>query len=199
MTNVYLLFGLGNPGMEYVFTRHNIGFRVIDELARRCGVKLRQTMREALSVQTSLAGQKVVLACPLTYMNRSGVAAKVLLRHYSLDAAQLLIFYDDLDLPLGRLRLRPAGGSGGHRGMQSLIGLLATQNFPRLRLGVGREKLAGGDLAGEKAVADYLLAPFSAAEEEIVHDAVSRAAAAAELYLREGMEAAMNRCNPAPD
>jgi PTH1 family peptidyl-tRNA hydrolase len=196
---VYLLIGLGNPGKEYAFTRHNIGFRVIEELARRCGVRLKQTVGEALSVQTTLAGQKVVLACPLTYMNRSGVAVKVLLRHYSLDVAQLLVFYDDLDLPLGRLRLRPAGGSGGHRGMQSLIGLLATQNFPRLRLGVGRENLAQGDLAGEEAVADYLLTPFSAAEEEAVQDAVSRAAAAAELYLRVGLEAVMNRYNPAPD
>jgi len=191
---VYLLIGLGNPGVKYALTRHNIGFRVIDELARQCGVRLKQAVGEALSVQTFLAGQKVVLACPQTYMNRSGIAVKVLLRHYSLDATQLLVFYDDLDLPLGRMRLRPAGGSGGHRGMESLIGLLATQNFPRLRLGVGR-----GDMAGEKAVADYLLTPFSAAEEEVVHDAVSRAAAAAELYLREGMEAAMNRCNPAPD
>ena len=188
---MYLLVGLGNPGVEYALTRHNIGFRVIDELARRCGVRLKQTVGEALSVQTSLAGQKVVLACPLTYMNRSGIAVKALLRHYTLDVARLLVFYDDLDLPLGRLRLRPSGGSGGHRGMESLIGLLGTHNFPRLRLGVGREYLAG-----EEAVADYLLTPFSAAEEESVHDVVSRAAAAAELYLRGGMDAAMNRCNP---
>ena len=191
---MYLLVGLGNPGVEYALTRHNIGFRVIDELARRCGVRLKQTVGEALSVQTSLAGQKVVLACPQTYMNRSGIAVKALLRHYSLEVARLLVFYDDLDLPLGRLRLRPSGGSGGHRGMESLIGLLGTHNFPRLRLGVGREYLAG-----EEAVADYLLTPFSAAEEESVHDVVSRAAAAAELYLRGGMDAAMNRCNPSPD
>ncbi|MEW5920918.1 MAG: aminoacyl-tRNA hydrolase [Bacillota bacterium] len=187
---MYLLVGLGNPGMEYAFTRHNVGFRVIDELARRCAVKLKEVKDETLLAQASLAGKRVVLACPLTYMNRSGVAVNALLRRFSLGAEDLLVFYDDMDLPLGRLRLRPGGGSGGHRGMESLIAMLGTDNFPRLRLGVGRDAAAEGE-----EVARYLLTPFSAAEELVVQDAVLQAAGAAELFLRQGIDAAMNRYN----
>ena len=176
--------------MEYVFTRHNVGFRVIDELARRCGVRLKEHGGETMLAQASLAGKQVILARPLTYMNRSGVAVSALMRRFSLEDDQLLVFYDDMDLPLGRLRLRPSGGSGGHRGMESLIALLATHNFPRLRFGVGREELGEGE-----TVADYVLAPFNEAEEQVVQKAVSLAADATELFLRQGIEAAMNRYN----
>lgn len=188
---MHLLAGLGNPGMEYVFTRHNVGFRVIDELAHRCGVKLKEVKDEALLAHVSLAGQKVVLACPLTYMNRSGVAVKALLHRFSLSAADLLVFYDDMDLPLGRLRLRPGGGSGGHRGMESIIAMLQTDHFPRLRIGVGREAEAEGE-----EVARYLLTSFSEAEQGVVQKVVMRAADAVELFLRQGLDAAMNRYNP---
>lgn len=186
-----LLVGLGNPGMEYVFTRHNVGFRVIDELARRCGVKLKEIKEETLLAQASLAGNRVIMACPLTYMNRSGVAVNALLRRFSLSAEDLLVFFDDMDLPLGRLRLRPGGGSGGHRGMESLIAMLHTDQFPRLRLGVGRDAAAEGE-----EVARYLLSSFSEKEEQLVQEAVIRAADAAELFLRQGLNAAMNSYNP---
>ena len=176
--------------MEYVFTRHNVGFRVIDELARRCAVRLRENPGETMLAQASLAGKPVILARPLTYMNRSGVAISALMRRFSVEDEQLLIFYDDMDLPLGRLRLRPGGGSGGHRGMESIIALLATDNFPRLRFGVGRE-----GLTEEEGVASYVLTPFSEAEEQVVQRAVALAADATELMLRQGIEAAMNKYN----
>ncbi len=187
---MYLLVGLGNPGNEYVFTRHNVGFRVIDELAHRCRVKLKEFKDESLLAQASLAGKEVLLACPQTYMNRSGVAVKALLRRFSLGPERLLVFYDDLDLPLGRLRLRPGGGSGGHHGIESIIAMLQTDQFPRLRLGVGRETGAG-----DEAVASYLLSPFRREEEPAIQQAVIRAADAVELFLRRGLDAAMNRYN----
>ncbi len=176
--------------MEYVFTRHNVGFRVIDELAHRCAVRLREHPGETMLAQSSLAGKQVVLARPLTYMNRSGVAVSALMRRFSVEDEQLLVFYDDMDLPLGRLRLRPGGGSGGHRGMESIIAQIATDNFPRLRFGVGRE-----GLTEDEGVASYVLTPFSEADEEVVQKTVALAADAVELFLRQGIEAAMNRYN----
>lgn len=176
--------------MEYVFTRHNVGFRVIDELTRRFAVRLKEHPGETMLAQKSLGGTEVFLACPLTYMNRSGVAVNALLQRYSLDREQLLVIYDDLDLPLGRLRLRPGGGSGGHRGMESIIAHLGTDEFARLRFGVGREGLAEGEDA-----APYLLTPFGEEEEKVVGEGVIRAADAVELLLRQDMETAMNRYN----
>ena len=174
-----------------MFTRHNAGFWVIDELAHRCAVSLKEACGEALLARASLAGQNVVLARPLTYMNRSGVAIKALMRHFSVSPPDLLVFYDDMDLPLGRLRLRPGGGSGGHLGLESIIALVSTENIPRLRLGVGK-----GEDKEEKGVVQHLLTPFSVSEERIIQRAVIRAADAAELYLQQGIEAAMNKYNP---
>ena len=176
--------------MEYVFSRHNVGFRVIDELAHRCAVRLKEHPGETMLAQATLSGKKVILARPLTYMNRSGIAVSALMRRYSLEDEQLLVIYDDMDLPLGRLRLRPSGGSGGHRGMDSIITHLASDHFPRLRFGVGRE-----GLEAVEGAAGYVLAPFSETEEQVVQHAVTLAADAAELFLRQGIEAAMNRYN----
>lgn len=174
--------------MKYVFTRHNVGFRVIEELARRSAVRLKEHPGETMLARASLKGKEVILGCPLTYMNRSGVAVSTLLRHYSLAPEQLLVIYDDLDLPLGRLRLRPCGGSGGHRGMESIIAMLSTDQFPRLRFGVGRESPGA-------AVPDYLLTPFTEAEEQVVGNGVALAADAVECFLQKGLETAMNRYN----
>ena len=112
---MFLIVGLGNPGVKYVRTRHNSGFLVIDELASRSGARLREIKFESTFVRAALAGASVILAKPLTFMNRSGVAVERLLKHFSVDAENMLIIYDDMDLPLGKIRLRPAGGSGGHR------------------------------------------------------------------------------------
>jgi PTH1 family peptidyl-tRNA hydrolase len=185
---LFLLVGLGNPGMQYALTRHNVGFWVIDEIASRAKVSLKKVCCQSYIAQTSLAGKKVILAKPLTYMNRSGLAVRGLLQFFSLQPDNLLVIYDDLDLPLGRLRLRSRGGSGGHRGMASIIALLGNENFARVRLGIDRP-------GGLEEGAGYVLAPFTSAEEAQILKAVQLAADAVETFLARGLEEAMNKYN----
>lgn len=180
--------GLGNPGVQYALTRHNTGFWVIDELAARGKVSLRDIAGRSCWARTLFAGEEVILAKPLTFMNRSGLAARALLRRFSLGPENLMVIYDDLDLPLGRLRLRPKGGSGGHRGLASVISFLETEDFPRLRLGIGRPE-------GTKSGADYVLSFFTPAEKEQMLEAVLLAADALEVFLARGLAEAMNRYN----
>jgi peptidyl-tRNA hydrolase, PTH1 family len=186
---VFLLVGLGNPGIKYAYTRHNVGFWVIDELAHRSSARLKEVKYDSCFSRTVLAGEEVVLVKPLTYMNRSGIAVNSLLKLFSLGNEDLLVIYDDMDLPLGRIRLRPKGGSGGHKGMASIIALLESDDFSRLRIGVGR---GTGDLEDEAA---FLLSTFSHEEEREMQSAVSSAADAVEVYLNKGLETAMNRYN----
>ena len=190
---LFLIVGLGNPGIKYAFTRHNAGFWVIDELASRSKARLREVRGESFIARTFVAGREVILAKPLTFMNRSGTAVAALLRLFSLERKNLLIVYDDMDLPPGKIRLRARGGSGGHKGMASIITLLQSEEIPRLRLGIGRpdsfeESISGGEI-------DYVLSPFPPAEEKIVLEAVLRAADAIEVVLTRGLEEAMNRYN----
>ncbi len=189
---MFLLVGLGNPGIRYAHTRHNAGFWVIDELAFRGGAKFKDIKFNAFITETVLAGENVLLAKPLTFMNRSGLAVRALLEHFSLGIEDLLVIYDDMDLPPGRLRLRPKGGSGGHKGMASIIAQLGSEDFSRLRLGVGR---GSGDFQDE---ADFLLTPLTPEEKEQMHDLVLTAADAVEVFLAGGVEEAMNRYNAAP-
>lgn len=189
---MFLLVGLGNPGIRYAHTRHNAGFWVIDELAFRGGAKFKDIKFNAFITETVLAGENVLLAKPLTFMNRSGLAVRALLEHFSLGIEDLLVIYDDMDLPPGRLRLRPKGGSGGHKGMASIIAQLGSEDFSRLRLGVGR---GSGDFQDE---ADFLLTPLTPEEKEQMHDLVLTAADAVEVFLAGGAEEAMNRYNAAP-
>jgi PTH1 family peptidyl-tRNA hydrolase len=189
---LFLLVGLGNPGIRYAHTRHNAGFWVIDELAFRGGAKFKDIKFNAFITETVLAGENVLLAKPLTFMNRSGLAVRALLEHFSLGIEDLLVIYDDMDLPPGRLRLRPKGGSGGHKGMASIIAQLGSEDFSRLRLGVGR---GSGDFQDE---ADFLLTPLTPEEKEQMHDLVLTAADAVEVFLAGGVEEAMNRYNAAP-
>jgi len=189
---LFLLVGLGNPGIRYAHTRHNAGFWVIDELAFRGGAKFKDIKFNAFITETVLAGENVLLAKPLTFMNRSGLAVRALLEHFSLGIEDLLVIYDDMDLPPGRLRLRPKGGSGGHKGMASIIAQLGSEDFSRLRLGVGR---GSGDFQDE---ADFLLTPLTPEEKEQMHDLVLTAADAVEVFLAGGAEEAMNRYNAAP-
>jgi peptidyl-tRNA hydrolase, PTH1 family len=186
---VFLLVGLGNPGIKYAYTRHNVGFWVIDELAHRSNARLKEVKFDACFSRTVLAGEEVVLVKPLTFMNRSGIAVNSLLNFFSLGNEDLLVIYDDMDLPLGRIRLRFKGGSGGHKGMASIIALLQSDDFNRLRIGVGR---GAGELEDE---ADFLLSPFSPEEEREMQFAVSTAADAVEVCLNKGFETAMNRYN----
>lgn len=182
-----LILGLGNPGDRYRDTRHNAGFLVVEELARRWGVRLDR--REC----NSFVGGKeeILLAQPQTYMNRSGWAARCLLESHGLDPAGVLVVYDEVALPLGKLRLRKSGSPGGHRGLESVIENLRTDQVPRLRLGISPED---GPPNGEDLV-EFVLAPFPPDQREALEAMVTRAADACELWLREGAEQAMAKFN----
>jgi len=183
----HLILGLGNPGPEYAATRHNVGFRVVEELARRRGLAL-----DRLECNARLAeAAELLLAQPQTYMNRSGYAARCLLETRQLDPAAILVVYDEINLPLGKLRLRRSGSPAGHRGIESIIENLRTDEVPRLRLGVAPE---GGPPSGEAWV-DFVLGPFAKDEEETVAAMILRAADACEIWQREGLEAAMRQFN----
>jgi PTH1 family peptidyl-tRNA hydrolase len=181
------ILGLGNPGREYAETRHNLGFRVVDLLAQRHRIRLRARFYSRWGRGT-IAGQPVVLAQPLTFMNASGSAARRLLERFSLAPSDLLVIYDDLDLELGRLRLRRRGSAGTHKGMRSVVECLGTEDFPRLRLGIGPLP------PGADAVA-FVLSPFRGEEQPRVEEMLARAAESVEFWLQEGIEAAMNRYN----
>lgn len=184
-----LVLGLGNPGAEYRDTRHNVGFRVVEELARRWGLPVDRVECNAL-VGGGVDGRPL-LAEPQTYMNRSGHAARCLLERHGLEPAQILVVYDELNLPLGRLRLRRSGSPAGHRGLESILENLRTDEVPRLRLGIAPE---AGTPTGE-GLPDFVLAPFTADEQESVDAMIRRAADACEAWAAEGVEAAMNRFN----
>jgi PTH1 family peptidyl-tRNA hydrolase len=188
----YLIVGLGNPGREYARTRHNVGFMLVDRLAGRLGVSFSRVESKALVTRGEHAGRRIVLAKPQTYMNLSGQPARALLRFYKVPVGNLLVVYDEVDLPLGTLRLRPGGGSAGQKGMASIIDSLGTQEFPRLRIGIDRPP-------GRMDAASYVLQEFSKAQAEILPEILDRAADAVFTFVTEGIEAAMNRYNGATD
>lgn len=185
-----VVVGLGNPGRRYRGTRHNVGFDVIDELARRGGIDFEPapTLIAATIARLRRPDQAVLLVKPQTFVNLSGEAVSGLRRYFKVDLADLLIVVDEAQLPLGRLRARRSGSAGGHNGLRSVIDDLGTEAFSRLRIGVGR-----GD--GRRDLADHVLARFEPHEREAMHAAVSRAADAAELFIEQGIEAVMNRFN----
>ncbi len=185
-----LIVGLGNPGIEYQFTPHNLGFLAIDRIANDCGVEIRNRQCRALTARVTVGAEQVLLAKPETYMNLSGLAVRELLTKHELNpATDLVVIYDELDLPLGTIRIRQRGSSAGHNGMESVIGALGTQEFLRIRLGVtpdGKKVLEG---------ARYLLKPLRKAQLKIVDEVLDRAAEAVKVILTEGPAAAMNRYN----
>lgn len=195
-----LVVGLGNPGPDYVGTRHNAGFMVLDRLADRLGVGFETEAARALCGEAALppdpdaapgteaGAAAVALAKPLAFMNRSGPPVAALLDRYGLDPADLLLVYDDLALPLGALRLRGKGSAGGHNGVQSVIEALGSTEFPRLRVGVGNSFPPGGQV-------DFVLSPFDDAEREAAEAGLDEAADAALTFARHGLTAAMNRHN----
>ncbi len=186
---MWLIVGLGNPGEEYTRTRHNIGFQCVSTLADRYHLSFDGKRTKARIAEGQVAGQRVVLAKPFTYMNASGEAVVGLCQWYKVDPArELLIVYDDLDLPFGSLRLRERGSSGTHNGMRSIVQLLGTQNFPRLRVGIDRVP-QGWDTA------KYVLGRFTREQEEQLPTIRDAAADVIELVIREGFTAAMNRYN----
>lgn len=185
---VTLIVGLGNPGREYVQTRHNIGFQVVSLLAEKHGLKFSRMQNEALVATGRIGDVRVVLAKPQTWMNESGRAVGPLAKFYKVEMARLLVVYDDLDRPAGTLRLRSEGGHGGHNGMRSIIARLGTPDFPRLRAGIGRPP-------GRMDPAAYVLQPFARDEVPWMDTARERAAQAIECFLAEGIIQAMNRYN----
>lgn len=184
----YLIVGLGNPGPRYAANRHNVGFRCLERLAAAHSLAFDKRQKQARVARGTIHGWRVVLAQPQTFMNESGHAVMPLARFYRVGLERLLVVYDDLDLPLGTVRLRPEGGSGGHRGMQSIIEHLGSQDFPRLRIGIGRPP-------GQMDPSAYVLQDLSAEEQPLLEEALERAVAAIETWLREGIEAAMERYN----
>lgn len=188
-----LILGLGNPGEQYRDTRHNVGFRVIEELARRWSCRLDSECNSLVGSGHPDGGgeEDTLLAMPQTYMNRSGWAARCLVERHGLDPTGVLVVYDEVALPLGRLRLRRSGSPAGHRGLESIIENLRTDQVPRLRLGISPED---GPPRGEDLV-EFVLAPFPERERETVEAMVLRAADACEVWLREGADAAMGRFN----
>jgi peptidyl-tRNA hydrolase, PTH1 family len=184
---VKLVVGLGNPGSRYAHTRHNVGFMVIDRLARKAGISLTKRQSNALTGIGSIGGQKVCLAKPQTYMNLSGDAVAGVARFYRVSPEDVIVVFDERDLPTGRVRVREKGSAGGHRGMDSIIGRLGTNEFPRVRIGIGRP-------TGMDAV-DHVLGSFSPEERPLMEEALSRAVEAVECALTEGVAAAMNGFN----
>jgi len=187
---VRIVVGLGNPGRRYQGTRHNIGFAVADEVARRGQAEFESGRGETLTARVGRGPAALLVVKPLTMMNLSGEAVAAVAGFYKVDPSALLVAADDVNLPLGRLRLRAGGTAGGHNGLKSIIGCLGTEEFPRLRVGVGR-----GD--PRRDLADHVLAVFDDDERDEVDRAIARAADAVETFLAEGIEAAMNRYNRA--
>lgn len=186
MRSLLLLVGLGNPGKEYAATRHNVGFMLVDRLAGECGIRLGRT-GSALSGKGVVFGAQAFLIKPQTYMNLSGQAVAELKSFYKVDAGGILAVYDDCDLPLGKMRFRKGGGSGGHKGVESLISAVGSMDFPRLRLGVGRP--------GHGELKDYVLTPFTKEEAPVVEEMLGRAIDALKTFVTDGIDAAMNSFN----
>lgn len=194
-SHIRLVVGLGNPGREYAAHRHNIGYRVVNRLARRHGIKLHVSGQAALGTGR-IGGREVALAKPRTYVNESGRAVWNLIKRLKLnDARELLVVYDELDLPVGKLRLRPRGGAGGYKGLESIIAATGSDQFPRLRIGIGRPMVDGEPSWEPEVVARYVLSEPPPEERRLLDEATERAANAIELAIAEGVERAMARYN----
>lgn len=185
---MYIIAGLGNPEHRYENTRHNVGFEVIDILADRIGVCVDEKKHKALCAKGMLEGQKVILLKPQTYMNLSGESVRAAADFYKVEPENIIVVYDDISLAPGQLRIRGKGSAGGHNGMKNIIAHLRTQEFPRLKVGIG-EKPKGMDLA------DYVLSHFSKGEREVMDEAFREAADAVAVMIGQGVDEAMNRFN----
>jgi PTH1 family peptidyl-tRNA hydrolase len=184
----YLIIGLGNPGREYKFTRHNIGFLTIDELAIRLSIKITHVKNKAV-IGSGLYNQtKITLAKPQTFMNLSGQSVVSLIKYYKLPVEHTLIVHDDLDLPFGTLRMRPSGSAGGQKGILSVIQMLGSDQIPRLRMGIGRPP-------GRMDPVNYVLQRFSTHEEDVLNDVIDRACEACQSFIDHGIEQTMSRFN----
>lgn len=189
MTPHFLIVGLGNPGSEYENTRHNIGFQCVDALVRKHHLRYENKKKSKAKIaQGTIAEQTVLLAKPQAYMNLSGSAVQGLAAFYKIPPKRIIVILDDLDIALGTLRIRPKGGTAGHKGLADIVQRLGTQDFPRIRFGIGRPP-------GQMDPAAYVLRRFTAGEQPVVEEAVARAVEAVETWLTEGIDIAMNRFN----
>lgn len=185
----WLIVGLGNPDANYEKTRHNAGFRAVDLLAQKLGVKIDRAKFRGRFVQTSFQGQKLILLKPMTFMNRSGLSVMDAAHYYKLPPERILVLFDDISLNVGRLRIRKDGSAGGHNGLKSIIGCLNSQSFPRVKIGVGAKPHPDYELA------DWVLSAFSKEEEKLLGPVLTDAADAALLLIKDGVETAAAKYN----
>lgn len=185
---VFLVVGLGNPGIRYDATRHNVGFMSIDRLAKRFGVRVGQVKHEALIGEARIGCDKVILAKPQTYMNHSGIAVAQIAHFYKIDPERIIILCDDIDIKFGTVRVRASGSAGTHNGLKSIVGQLGTGGFPRVKLAVGA-------CPPQMALSDFVLSRFDRDELKVVEAELEIACDAVEIIIREDVTAAMNRCN----
>lgn len=183
-----VIVGLGNPGMEYVGTRHNVGFETIDRLADACSIDVTQQKHKGSIGQGVIAGQKVLLVKPMTYMNNSGECVSAVVNFYKLSLEDVIVIYDDINLDVGRLRIKERGSAGGHNGMKSIIAHLKSEEFTRVRIGVGMKR------EGQNLV-NHVLSKFSKQQQEMIAEGMDNAVQAVELILSDGIAKAMNTFN----
>lgn len=181
-----IVLGIGNPGSEYRGTRHNVGYMVADELARRQGVSAGKSRFQAVTAEIRVGGGKVILVKPVTYVNLSGFAAAAALTYYDLDLENFLVVCDDINLPTGRIRVRRGGSSGGHNGLKSITEAVHAEDYARIRVGIG---------SPPRDAVDHVLSRFSEGDAAVMREAIERAADAAEIWAVEGVEAAMEKFN----
>jgi len=191
----WAVIGLGNPGPAYARTRHNVGFLCLDHYAEAKGVKFTRTAWQSRIATFDHGGRNVVLAKPRTFMNLSGGAAQALVHSLRIPVERLLVVYDDVDLPPGRVRVRPSGGAGGHNGMRSIISNLGSDHFPRVRVGIGRPGGMNARAMLDDALIEYVLGAFSQEEEAIIDEAIGRVNDVLDCIIMEGVDAAMNGFN----
>ncbi|MDD2189912.1 MAG: aminoacyl-tRNA hydrolase [Eubacteriales bacterium] len=184
---MYIIAGLGNPGKKYENTKHNIGFITLDFLAEKHSININKIKHKALVGEGTISGQKLLLVKPQTYMNLSGSSIKEVMDYYKADLDKLIVIYDDVDIPIGSLRIRKKGSAGTHNGMKSIIYDLQDDEFPRVRIGIGAER--------KMSLAGYVLGGFKKEEKDLMRDAVERAVLAVECMLDKGIDAAMNEYN----
>jgi peptidyl-tRNA hydrolase, PTH1 family len=190
-----LIVGLGNPGSKYSHNRHNTGFYAVDFLASRHSINIKQNECHSTTGKGEIAGNEVVLAKPKTYVNASGEAVAALMSKYRVKPEEIVVIYDDLDMPLGRTRVRRDGSSGGHNGLKSIIAETGSLQFNRLKIGIGRPDEGRSERASEDEIVGYVLSDFTPAEVAVFKETLPVAALAVETILAEGIEAAMNKFN----
>jgi len=190
-----LIVGLGNPGRTYTHNRHNIGFRCLNYFAKLQSIRFERRQCRARIGIGEAAGSKLFLAKPHTFVNLSGKAVACLTSKYNIPSSDLLVIYDDLDLPLGKIRLRQDGSAGGHKGIKSIISALGSEDFPRIRVGIGRPQIEGLSHTNEGIIVDYVLSDLSPQEEKAIKPAISTVAEAVACFLNQGIETAMSKFN----